>query len=265
MANGPQSWATRQPQYASGAFLRAERRPNSPILIGKLATLCATFCCLRPQAGLPRGSTSLVACRGHVLLRSLPNDLAALFGGNGNNVALRTGRCALQIRDPWDASPEFFLFCQTLLGCRFMELPRAHRCPPPSVLVGPHLWIHVWWPFSDSVPATRRHPERDEAKVGAGEGKTKREILGGPAQGGPALLCCCCVLLCCLLCCCFGWFFWTLRSPCGPPCAGPPCSGYPSTGPPSTGPPCAGPPYAGPPKISLFSLSRHIFHSFFPL
>ena len=74
-------------QHAAGAVLRAERR-HPPILIGKLATLRATSSC---QAALPRGSTSLVACRGHVLLRTLPNDLAAQFGRNGNNVALRTG------------------------------------------------------------------------------------------------------------------------------------------------------------------------------
>ena len=50
-----------------------------------------------------------------------------------------------------------------------------------------------------------------------------------------------------------------------PPRTAPPSPGPPSPGPPSPGPPSDGRPSDGLPKMSLFSLSRHMFLSFFPL
>ena len=120
-------------QYAAAAVLRAERRPAPPILMGKLATLCATCWCTSSLGALPRASTSPLACRGRALPRMLPTTLAALFGRKrGPAHWTDSSHAHYKSGTHGNGSPEFFFFPQPLLSCRFMELQCPDKCPVSS-------------------------------------------------------------------------------------------------------------------------------------
>ena len=142
-------------QYAAGLIRAADRRPNPPRRMGRVAILCAALCCFLLTQQTHHGTThSLVmSCcvSDHVGWRHSSQQMVA------------PGACALhqqlpstlEVRHPRQSPPLFQSFVQRSLN----ELSMSNRCaqnlqrPQDSRTRPKHL--HVWWTLSSLVPHAR--------------------------------------------------------------------------------------------------------------